>query len=71
MLVLLNVTRLLGSSPHSELSGSTLEIPFVCSAAGLGVKEVEPETLHTDAVVDGTGAAGPTPHLRSKSTFFR
>ena len=36
----------------------------VCWAFGMGVKEVELETLRTEAMVGGTGAAGPAPDLQ-------
>ena len=36
----------------------------VYRAADSGVKEVELETRPTDAMVGGTGAAGPAPDLR-------
>ena len=55
--------------PQSELSTRTLaslhwQTVAVCLAAGLGVKEVELETSPTDAMVGGTGAAGPAPDLQ-------
>ena len=36
----------------------------VCQAARKGIKEIEPDKRHTDAMVGGTGAAGPPPDLR-------
>ena len=37
-----------------------------CLAACMGVKEIELETLRSEAMVGGAGAAGPDPKLRQQ-----